>query len=346
MRVILFLVLCVLATATLRGNKERLRKTLTNRQSEEISLFKEDVRKMFLKLGVKDLTDGFPAGITLGAKLGEGTYGKVYLGTMDDGSGKVALKVVRPSRGQSVQSLKTTMTEEMDRLVALADCPHVMKVTAGFFCKKSDLPAGIQGDFGTIGANDIVVGMINEIIAGGNLAEKWLLLSNPQRYNLMIEFSKGFKCINTKGYAHADVKPLNLMIAWAGDATGSEPKGVIIDVGLMRKLDVATAQCANGGYRFYNYYQYSPPDITDATNCDNAIAHFDEYGLGQSFAETGCTDAAGTKAKALRDTMKTIPGDTNARWDTFITDFTSGKDAGADADWALITPGGGYTKPA
>lgn len=346
MRVILFLVLCVLATATLRGNKERLRKTLTTRQTDEISLFKADVRKMFAKLGVKVLTDGFPAGITVGAKLGEGTYGKVYKGTMDDGSGVVAVKVVRPQGGQSVQSLKTSMEEEMDRLVALAACPHVMKVTAGFFCKKSDLPVGIQGDFGAIGANDIVVGMLNEIISGGNLYEKWLLLSDPQRYNLMIEFSKGFKCIQETGYVHADIKPLNLMIAWASDATGAEPKGVIIDVGLMRKLDVATAQCANGGYAYYRGYPYSPPDIWDATNCDNAIAHFDEYGLGVSFEQTGASPAAGTKAKALRDLMKTIPANTTPRWDDFIAAFTLGKNAGADADYALLTPGGGYTKPA
>jgi serine/threonine protein kinase len=346
MRLLLLLVLCFLANATLRENKERLRKTLTHHQTDEISMFKEDVRKMFAKLGVKVLTDGFPAGITLGAKLGEGTYGKVYEGTMDDGSGKVAVKVVRPQGGQSVQALKTSMEEEMDRLIALADCPHVMKVTAGFFCRKNQLPMAIRGDFGAIGDTDIVVGMINEIIAGGNLAEKWLLLSDPQRYNLMIEYSKGFKCINTKGYAHADVKPLNLMITWAGPDAGAEPKGVIIDVGLMRKLDAATQQCKDGGYSYYRYYKYSPRDITDATNCDNAIAHFDEYGLGQAFAETGASDAAGTKAKALRDTMKTIPDNTTPRWDTFIGDFTLGKNAGANADWALLTPGGGYTKPA
>jgi len=339
---ILFLVMCVLANAALRENKVRLRKTLTNRQTDEISLFKEDVRKMFAKIGVKVLTEGFPAGITLGVKLGQGTYGKVYEGTWDAG-GKVAVKVVRPNL-ESVQELKDTMTAEMDRLIALDTCTHVMKVTAGFFCKKSELPVGIQGDFASIGANAIVVGMVNENIPGGNLAEKWLLLSDAQRYNLMSEFSTGLKCINSNGYVHADIKPLNLMINWAGPDAGAEPKGVIIDVGLMRKLDAATVQCANGGYGYYRNYPYSPADIWDANNCDNAIAHFDEFALGVSFEQTGCDGTAGTKAKALRDTMKTIPGDTAARWNTFIADFNTAK-AAVGVDWALKTPGGGYTRP-
>jgi len=361
--VLLVLATCFLVTA-LQENKlhfSAARRASAHKHTEHAA--------SFAKLGIH-LTpeDALPAKVIFGAKLGAGAFGVVFQGEWERKlwfNKKIAIKLVKQSNGQDENALIAAVTAEGSMLDTIKDCKFVLKVDTAFKCQKKDLPVAVQAEFADVAATGLLLGLVTNFAEGGELKDHWKSMSGKQRYSVMKDYATALKCIKGVGYVHRDVKPGNLMIKW----NGNDPEGMVIDVGLMATHADAKARCldttgpkAGTSPGTPTYY---PDQLLTQTEeaCTQAVAHWDEFSLGKSFEEIGANDdmgKCGVKAKALRDSMKTI-GAQDVNWDGHISEFGAGysslpvcdpdkfnvnknSDAYRDSPYKLTSPGVGYFK--
>jgi serine/threonine protein kinase len=326
------------------------------------------LNEIFSKVGVHlDPEQGFPAKLTVTAnELGRGAFGVVFSGTWSRffvSDYKVAVKLLIPVQGKTNQQLVDTVKDEATNLELIGDCKFVLQVKTAFVCTKADLPAAIQSVdvFSALANGDQIVGLVTFIANAGKLSEHKDEMSGKQRLQVLEDYAKGLGCLQGKGFVHRDIKPDNLMMEF----DGSDPRGVIIDFGLMTTIADATSLCQRGGAG--GTLAYMPPEIkppqpgTAGSDCVNGIKYFDGWSLGKVFEECGCDARAGSDAQALLADMQNI-AKSPTDWADIASRFTTGRkdlpapkldkfnvDANEDkyrqSTWKLSMQGDGYKKP-
>ncbi len=126
--------------------------------------------------------------------LGEGTFGRVYLGIDDELQRQVAVKIPRPERFTRPQDMETYLAEA--RTVAKLEHPHIVPVY-------------------DVGRNDDgLIYVVSKYIHGPTLAER-IRANRPDHGTTALWIAKLAEALDTahrKRLIHRDIKPANILI--------------------------------------------------------------------------------------------------------------------------------------
>jgi len=165
--------------------------------------------------GSGELTAGDPT--TIGRyriihRLGQGSFGRVYLAHDDDLDRPVAIKVPNPERITQPENVAAFLTEA--RILAKLDHPNIVPVH----------------DVGR--TEDGLCFVVSKLIAGSDLAVR-LRQARPsfrESAELVATVAEALHYAHTRGLVHRDIKPGNILI----DASG---KPCLVDFGLALRDD-------------------------------------------------------------------------------------------------------------
>jgi len=144
--------------------------------------------------------------------LGQGGFGRVYLGHDDDLDRPVAIKVPNPERIAELGDLEVYLREA--RILATLDHPHIVPVY----------------DVGR--TSDGLCYVVSKYVEGTNLADriKQALPSARESAELVSSVARALHHAHTRGLVHRDIKPANILIDRAG-------KPFVADFGLALRDD-------------------------------------------------------------------------------------------------------------
>ncbi len=205
------------------------------------------------------LMPGDPVGeYVVGRRLGAGAMGEVYAGTHPVIGKKVAIKVLRPELGASVEGVERFKREA--RAANAVEHPNVVDVF-GF---------GRLPDGRLYLVMDLVEGQsLRRALAGGPLPL-------PAALHVLGAIADALDAAHARGVVHRDLKPDNVMIG-----TGAPPAVAVLDFGLAKVLtsDDAGPQAAllTGKGSWLGTPAYMAPEQWSA---DGAGPASDRYALG------------------------------------------------------------------
>ena len=197
-------------------------------------------------------------GVRLSRVLGEGGMGRVYEGHSIDGSGKVAVKVLRP--GLWSDELLRRFAKESEILRRL-DHPGISKILAVGVCEVIGTP---------------VPAIVMELVPRAAPITDWVRKHAPDLDGLRTLFGKVCDAVahgHSQGIVHRDLKPGNILVGETG-----EPK--VIDFGVARGISKGTPEStltAPGG--FVGTLQYMSPEQVESDGA-TVDARSDVHTLG------------------------------------------------------------------
>ena len=197
-------------------------------------------------------------GVRLSRVLGEGGMGRVYEGDSIDGSGKVAVKVLRP--GLWSGELLRRFAKESQILRRL-DHPGISKILAVGACEVIGTP---------------VPAIVMELVPRAEPITDWVRQHAPDLDGLRTLFGKVCDAVahgHSQGIVHRDLKPGNILVGESG-----EPK--VIDFGVARGRSMGLPEStltAPGG--FVGTLQYMSPEQVESDGA-TVDARSDVHALG------------------------------------------------------------------
>jgi hypothetical protein len=180
-----------------------------------------------------EMPDPFPGEYRLVRRLGQGTFGSVWLAEDLHLGRSVALKLIRPTGDAARWAQQLTRMREEARLLAAVRHPHVVEVYA--WRERADVIAGPC--------------LVLRHVAGGSLADRIRRegpLPWPRAARYLADLAEGLRAVHAAGIVHRDVKPANIL--W--DPVTDE--AVLTDFGISIRLG---APGAGAGTPFY-----TPPE--------------------------------------------------------------------------------------
>ena len=190
--------------------------------------------------------------------LGEGGMGRVYEGHSIDGSGKVAVKVLRP--GLWSDELLRRFAKESEILRRL-DHPGISKILAVGACEVIGTP---------------VPAIVMELVPRAEPITDWVRKHAPDLDGLRTLFGKVCDAVahgHFLGIVHRDLKPGNILVGETG-----EPK--VIDFGVARGMSMGVPESTltpPGG--FVGTLQYMSPEQVESDGA-TVDARSDVHALG------------------------------------------------------------------
>ena len=197
-------------------------------------------------------------GVRLSRVLGEGGMGRVYEGHALDGSGEVAVKVLRP--GLWSGELLRRFAKESQILRRL-DHPGISKILAVGVCDVVGTP---------------VPAIVMELVPNAEPITAWVRKHAPDHEGLTELFGKVCDAVaygHSQGIVHRDLKPGNILVGESG-----EPK--VIDFGVARGRSMGVPEStltAPGG--FVGTLQYMSPEQVESDGA-TVDARSDVHALG------------------------------------------------------------------
>lgn len=197
-------------------------------------------------------------GVRLSRVLGEGGMGRVYEGQFIDGSGNVAVKVLRP--GLWSGELLRRFAKESQILRRL-DHPGISKILAVGACEVIGTP---------------VPAIVMELVPRAEPITDWVRKHAPDLDGLRTLFGKVCDAVahgHSLGIVHRDLKPGNILVG-----ESSEPK--VIDFGVARGMSMGVSESTltpPGG--FVGTLQYMSPEQVESDGA-TVDARSDVHALG------------------------------------------------------------------
>jgi formylglycine-generating enzyme required for sulfatase activity/aminoglycoside phosphotransferase (APT) family kinase protein len=217
-------------------------------------------------------------GMTIGgakiiSKVGQGEFGTVYKGVIEDLGKSVAVRVIR-----------NDALRESHRLQALRSAKDAIKV------EHRNVAQVISVDEG-----DYYIYMVSKFVEGHTLRarlESGMKFSQEEALEIALQVARALRAGHDKDVYHGDIKPENIFI-------DSEGQALVTDFGLAKSAEIDKS----GGSKqslFMGSPQYMAPEQFDAEPPD---ARTDIYALGIVLYEmlTGVLPFGGSTAFAIRD---------------------------------------------
>ena len=208
-------------------------------------------------------------GITLrifdnGVPMGNGAYGAVFKGVVDDGvvQQPVAVKKFHPLENPMMWGLgdagvvgvwvNREMLPEVNLLAGLAH-PNVVRLCC----------VGL----GTVHGTTVPTYVAMDLCKGGTL-EAWMhddKVTDVYMPAFLRDIIDGMEYLHSKRIIHRDLKPDNLLVQ-TGNRGGERPRVVVADVGLAKKVTRTMAAVSAAGAVAYR----APEAMADASRCTTA----------------------------------------------------------------------------
>lgn len=227
------------------------------------------------------LPEGTPTQIgpfTLIQLLGEGAMGRVYRAWQDPPAREVALKVLRPLRGDSGQRFAREA-----RVLAALEHPGIARIYA----------SGV-----TEAGPETLHWLAMEWIRGETLTTAAASLPQADRLRLMVTLSRAVHYAHTRGVIHRDLKPANLLV----DASG-QPR--VLDFGIAHVVDEDLTQMTVAGQVLGTLPYMAPEQFGAAGRVDPRV---DVYALGVITYEllTGSLPLDGLASATLAEAVQIV----------------------------------------
>jgi len=194
---IVVLATCFLATA-LQHKKSLF--SAGRRATAQLDARHTEHAAMFAKLGIHLVPgEAIPPQIIFKNQLGSGSYGVVYQAEWERKmwfNKKIAVKLVKQTATQTEEQLIESVIAEGSMVQLVSHCEYVMKCDTAFKCKKKDLPNDVQAAFADVADTGLILGLVTNFAAAGELKDNFSYLSGKQRYKLMQQYATELGCIS------------------------------------------------------------------------------------------------------------------------------------------------------